>query len=196
MKKNTAIRLPSHFCGLLLVRLSGCSVEFLVFDYQRFGRTVTKFPGGMSTDGEIPFVDIVKTVRREAREEIGDSNLPESSQIEIMLPDEWLSQRIVAEIDCSSTGNSEHWKYFFIVASDELKGEIRTQEINDSDTLLSTPRWIRAEDLYPIIFAGHLPAFVMGLKWLCDLSESLTANYSYIFKNVRVREIVSEQEKR
>jgi len=196
VKKGPVPRPASHFCGLLLARLSGCSVEFLVLDYRRFGRTVTKFPGGMSTDGEIPFVDMVKTVRREAREEIGDSSLPEDKQIEIMLPDEWLSQRIVAEIDCSSSGDSEHWKYFFIVAFDEIKGEIRSQEIIDNETLLFTPRWIRAEDLYPIIFAGHLPAFVMGLKWLCDISESLTASYSYIFRNVRVMEIVAEQERR
>lgn len=191
MRNSIEIRSPSHFCGLLLVRLSGSFVEFLVLDHKKFGKSWVKFPGGVSKDGETPFVDMVETLRREVREELGDSRFPENDQINILLPDEWLSERIVMEVPCESDNNRSHRKYFFLVTIEEISGVIRQREINDGDELLSVPRWVRAEDLYDSIFGSHFSPFVKGLKWVCDIFEASTDHYSHIFHNKRVMEIIS-----
>lgn len=190
MNSREDTRPPSHFCGLLLARFSAQGlVEFLVLDYYHFvsGRTSIKFPGGTSEEGEVPFVDLSKTLRREAREEVGD-------QVEIMLSDEWISDRVVMKVEgpANASGEITHRKYFFLIAIDEISGCIRQNKMDDGDAKLSIPRWVSAEHLYDHIFPTHFPAFVMGLKWVCELFEISSSRYSYIFRNKRVMEIIEE----
>jgi 8-oxo-dGTP pyrophosphatase MutT (NUDIX family) len=198
LKNFTAVRPPSHYCGLLLARVSGAcnSVEFLVVDHHRAGRRSMKFPGGMSMGEEIPFVDMVKTIRREAREEIGDLELPEKRQLAINLSDDLLAKRVIMQIEASSPDGSKHRKFFYLLTIEEISGFIRSKGVDDGDEWLSPPRWVTAEELYNGVFGSHFPPFVMGLKLICDVFEPAKDRYSYVFQNTRVKEIIAVQEKK
>lgn len=149
-------------------------VEFLVIRYEEYGRCQVKFAGGTSKNGETPFVEMLKTLRREVGEEIGDPQLPKHHQVRIMLPDEELRKGLLVEIG----KGVDHRQYFYLVSDDELGGVIRQREIWDGSAKLSVPYWASGKALLSSIFRSHIPPLIQALVKACELSEETRRLYA------------------
>lgn len=165
---------PSHFCALVVMRIADLGkVECLAINYRKASGSIqVKWAGGNSDEGETPFVDMVATLRREIREELG---------VEISLVDSDLKKRVIFEKGLSPT----HRQYFFIVSHNEISGQLRKVPGDDKDEVLSPPYWIEAGALFRKIFNSHVPALIKALEIIClndDLSmkryEKLLREYA------------------
>lgn len=183
MNPSQETREPSHYCGLVVIRFSpeiAGELEGLVTNYQKLGsRTQIKWAGGTSKNGEEPFADMVKTVRREAKEEIGDEKLPPKFHIKIELSDEALKGRLLGKPTVLSP---THAQYFYFVAYDEMAGTLRQRDVWDGDEKLSPPYWLETEKLAERIFHSHRPALFEALEFLCRNSEETRKRYLHLLK--------------
>lgn len=167
-------REPGHFCALVVMRIVGEGVvECLAIDYMKAGgRMQVKWPGGTSKNKEVPFRDMVATLRREVREEVGE-------EVEINLTDDVLNgRRVILKKELSPT----HIQYFFFVSDDDISGNIRKIPKYDDDELLSPPYWIEAEKLSEKIFRSHRPALMEALDFICRSVESSRIRYFRLLK--------------
>ena len=151
----------------MVMRLIDGKIEGLVINcHKKSGRPKMKWPGGGNEEGEKPFLDIMKTVRREAREELG---------VEINLDDQTLAGRCIFIHELGF-----HKRFFFLISEDEISGELRVVEKDDGDEILSIPFWVEATYLCEIVFPSHKIAFLMGLHLICRWYRPAMENYYQI----------------
>lgn len=192
MNQISQERPPSHFCGLVVARMSPLvlgEVEFLVIEYKKSGPKQIKFVGGTSKGGERPFLDMIPTLRREAMEELGDPQLSQKHQVAINLSDEVLAGRLVAETKKGPT----HTQYFYMVGADEIGGTLRQRVVWDDDEELSSPHFVGGKELFRNIFPSHFVALVSTIVKLSEISDDVKVFHSDTLNSARTIRALAQQ---
>ena len=145
--------MKSHFVCAIIWRISPetSEFEFLVVDYRstnpksgQVSELQTKFPGGMN---RVPDEPVGVTLQREILEETYLACLPDSQEI-------WKKE----------TG--EHTKYGYLIGTQDCRGELRTEVLNDKGDELSPPRWVPAATLGRELFHGHQGVYLAACREL------------------------------
>jgi 8-oxo-dGTP pyrophosphatase MutT (NUDIX family) len=146
--------MSNWFAGAVVYKVERGQVYLLVQNSRsqdpRFRRQPVhvKFPGG-TDDGCSSDISPKDTLRRELREETGLRYGEPDPKILCSLP---------------PVREGELHRFFYLVPFEDCRGSLRHGEITDGRDLISSPRWVRADELGRELYKTHQRALLQTMR--------------------------------